>query len=151
MKKDKFSHFLYFTFILVVISFVTKNIAFLLIKNGIATNNNVFSLTFVRNTGAAFSILQEHSDLLIGFSLLVLSVIIFYTFKHIKSISTLKLNALIFVSAGVICNTIERIIDGYVSDYLNFILINFPVFNVSDLYITVGTILLTIVILFFDK
>ncbi len=58
---------------------------------------------------------------------------------------------LILLLAGAIGNFIDRVINGYVVDFLQFTFIDFPVFNVADCYITVGTILFAILYLFFIK
>ena len=69
-----------------------------------------------------------------------------------KSKKFLPLNYIIvFLIAGAVGNYIDRIINHYVVDFIYFSLINFPVFNVADCYVTVSVIILFILILFFYK
>ena len=51
--------------------------------------------------------------------------------------------------AGAVGNTIDRIFDGFVTDFLYFELINFPIFNVADIFVTVGGVILIVYIIFF--
>lgn len=104
---------------------------------------NFFGITHVHNTGAAFSILLNNVPLLIGISLIALVFLYFYIIK--KSELT-KLNILIYslLLGGIIGNLIDRVIHGYVIDYLSFQVFkyNFPIFNLADIGIVVAVILL---------
>lgn len=106
---------------------------------------NFFLITHVHNTGAAFSILLNNVALLIGISLIALVFLYFYVIK--KSELT-KMNIIIYslLLGGIIGNLIDRIIHGYVIDYLSFIIFkyHFPIFNFADIGIVVAVILLCI-------
>ena len=58
---------------------------------------------------------------------------------------------LIFISAGAVGNMTDRIINGFVVDYIYLSFINFPVFNVADIYVTIGTVGIAILLIFFYK
>jgi signal peptidase II len=59
--------------------------------------------------------------------------------------------ALILIAAGAVGNFIDRLLNGYVIDFLYFALIDFPVFNVADIFVVCGSFLLGIVVIFFVK
>lgn len=104
---------------------------------------NFFTITHVHNTGAAFSILLNNVPLLIGISLIAL---VFFYFYIIKKSELTKLNIIIYslLLGGIIGNLIDRVIHGYVIDYLSFRIFkyNFPIFNLADIGIVVAVILL---------
>ena len=106
---------------------------------------NIFNITHVHNTGAAFSILDNNIPLLIGISLIAL-ILIYYLL--IKDNILTKLDILIYslLIGGIIGNLIDRIIFGYVIDYLSVIIINynFPIFNLADIGIVVAVFLIAI-------
>lgn len=106
---------------------------------------NVLTITHVHNTGAAFSLLSNNIWLLIGISLIALVFIYFYVLKKI-----VYTNFNIFVYSlligGIIGNLIDRLVHGYVIDYIsvNIFGYHFPIFNLADIFIVVSVILLFI-------
>ena len=70
---------------------------------------------------------------------------------NFKELKITNIHAFAFLSAGILSNTIERFVDGYVTDYFKLTFINFPVFNLADIFINIGVILLIFSLLFFDK
>ncbi len=111
----------------------------------------LFRLTYVRNTGAAFSILQNQQWLFLVI-FLVLTVAIVYDFIK-KSMPFTKLERwlIVLVYAGGLGNMIDRVRLGYVVDMIELEFMNFPVFNVADCFITCGCILLMVHLVFFNK
>ncbi|MCR5356934.1 MAG: signal peptidase II [Lachnospiraceae bacterium] len=101
------------------------------------------------NTGAAFGILSGHRILFLCIALLVVAVI-FYALLRIPCTSkyTFLRILLVFIAAGGAGNMIDRFRLGYVIDFIYFYLINFPIFNVADCYVSVSTILVALIILF---
>ena len=98
---------------------------------------NVFHLTYVRNTGAAFSVFSGGVGWLRWLSLIVsLGLIAFALFGN--KLSKLEQIGYGFVLAGALGNGIDRFLFGYVVDFFDFRLINFPVFNVADIAINLG-------------
>lgn len=122
----------------------------LLVKNimrGYAFSSNIMSLNFVKNTGAAFSILHDAREFLIILSVVAIVLLFGYILKHIKSISMKGIFFASLLAAGIAGNLHERIVFGYVRDYFELKFINFPVFNISDIFINIGVIALIILIL----
>ena len=103
----------------------------------------VFHLTYVINTGAAFSFFRGQVDILRWISLVVsLGLIIFVWYA--PKISLLEQLGYGFILSGAFGNGIDRFLFGYVVDFLDFRLINFPVFNIADVAINIGILLLLI-------
>ena len=112
----------------------------------------VFELQYLENRGAAFGMLQNKQ----WFFLIITVVLLFFITKlyiglpRTKRVIPLRI-AMIFITAGAIGNMIDRIRLNYVVDFLYFKLIDFPIFNVADIYVTCATIILAILILFYYK
>ena len=106
---------------------------------------NFFSIYYVKNTGAAFSILGNQTLLLIVVSCLCLILIKEYIKKE-KNITTISMTSLGLIVGGTLGNLFDRIIYHAVIDYLSFDIFkySFPVFNLADIAITIGTFLLVI-------
>lgn len=104
--------------------------------------NDVFHLTYVQNTGAAFSILSGKTTFLAIITFIVLVVGGVYLFKFKGKKIDLESIAISLIIGGGIGNLIDRISQGYVVDMFDFRLINFAVFNVADSFVSVGTVLL---------
>ena len=111
----------------------------------------LFRLTYVQNTGAAFSML-ENMQWLFVLVFLVLTAAIVYDFSK-KSMPFTKLERwlIVMIYAGGLGNMIDRVRLGYVVDMIELEFMNFPVFNVADCFITCGCILLMVHLLFFNK
>ena len=106
-------------------------------------------ITSSRNTGAAFSILQNKQWFLIPLSILVIVFIIYYIYKERKN--KLFSFSLALVLGGAVGNLIDRILTGSVVDFIDVRIINFAIFNIADSAITIGVTLLIIDIIFFQK
>ncbi len=109
--------------------------------------NPVLDLVYVKNTGAAFSILQDARVFLICFSALAILFISFYTIKQIEKISGMALFWVSLLVAGIFCNMYERITLGFVRDFFKLNFVNFPVFNISDIFINVSVFAIVIIII----
>ncbi len=105
----------------------------------------LFSITYVRNFGAAFSLFSGNLLFLIVISLCAI-VFIYGAFIHKKKIN--NMNAIIYglLFGGILGNLIDRIVHGYVIDYLDFKIFNydFPIFNLADVCIVISVILILI-------
>ena len=112
-----------------------------------ATSNPIFDLIFVQNTGAAFSILENSKSFLISFSLMAILVIFIYAIRNIEKFSTFAAFWASMLIAGIGCNLYERISFGYVRDFFKLNFIEFPVFNISDIFINISVIALIIIII----
>ncbi|MCD8123541.1 MAG: signal peptidase II [Lachnospiraceae bacterium] len=115
--------------------------------------DGVFELHYSINEGAAFGILQQKQALFVVLTMVViLCVCWFYLFRIPQSRRYRPLNILcVTLMAGAIGNLIDRVRQGYVVDFLYFKLINFPIFNVADCYVTFSAALLILLLLFYYK
>lgn len=112
----------------------------------------VFSLHYLENRGSAFGMLQNQMLFFLLITVFVLAAAIFFLRRLPKNRHFLPLRIVgYFLVAGALGNFIDRIFHSYVIDFFYFSLIDFPVFNVADIYITVSTIVLFILILFVYK
>jgi len=129
-----------------IIKFVTINAIDL--SESITIIENFFSITYVRNYGAAFSILNGNRIffILITFFSLALIYIVFLKNNKFKKLDILIYSMLL---SGIIGNLIDRIFRGFVIDYLDFKLFGhyFPVFNFADILIVVSVFLLLIILI----
>ena len=106
----------------------------------------IVSLTYLRNTGAAFSILENQQWLFAVITLVVIGAAIWYLSKHSKG-SVWLLSALCLIIAGGIGNFIDRMRQGFVVDMFQLDFINFAIFNVADSYLTIGVLVLIVMML----
>ena len=106
-----------------------------------------FSITVVHNTGGAWSILNNHSYIFIIFSVLALIVLIRFMFQFKNNMR----NNIAFACtvAGIMTNLADRLFLGYVRDFLDFKIFgyDYPIFNIADIAIVIGVILLIIAII----
>jgi len=137
---------------IVVIDRITKILAETFISDDqvIGVIPELFSFVYTENTGAAFSILSDKTWLLSIVSIaFCVGVVIYWFLKKPQNKMLCISVSLIF--AGALGNAIDRIMYGYVIDFIRTDFIDFPVFNVADISITVGAALLMIFVIFFDK
>lgn len=140
--------------ILVLIDQFTKYLAITNLKNQapIIIIKDVFQLYYLENRGAAFGILQNKEWFLIIVPLLILCTIFYILYKLPGEKKYLPLYYIcIFISSGAIGNLIDRIRYSFVVDFFYFELIDFPVFNVADSYVTVSGIILVLLGFFYYK
>lgn len=113
---------------------------------------DVLELLYVENRGAAFGILQNKQWFFVIVTLAVLAAV-FWIFPRIpaqRRYLGLRLCSY-FITAGAAGNVIDRIFRGYVVDFIYFKLIDFPVFNVADIYVTCSAFALVVLLLFYYK
>lgn len=110
---------------------------------------NIFHLTYVENRGAAFGMFQN-SQLLFIIVALGASIFGLY-YLHTKKVNLLGKTSIILVISGAIGNLIDRARLGFVVDYFDFRFVWEYVFNIADIFVVVGTIMLCIYILFFEE
>ncbi len=106
-----------------------------------------FNITVAHNTGGAWSILNNHSYLFIIFSVVALIVLIRFMFQFKNNLR----NNIAFACtvAGIMSNLADRLFLGYVRDFLDFKVLgyDYPIFNIADIAIVVGVLLLIVAIL----
>lgn len=110
----------------------------------------IFQLTYVENTGAAFSSFDgQRWFLIIVTGLVIIGLLYLMLFHHIRD--TFVIWCLSGIIAGGIGNLIDRIFHGYVIDYIQLTFVNFAIFNFADCLVVVGVIVLLVYLLFFHK
>ncbi len=109
--------------------------------------NGVFSIVSTHNTGGAWSIFSGNTVLLVIFSIVFICAIIVFNFMLNKKNYFYAISMGLLLS-GAICNLFDRIMFGYVRDFISLDFMNFPIFNVADIAITFGVILLCIYFVF---
>lgn len=116
----------------------------------------VLSLIYAKNEGVAFSLLSGNRIFIILLSLLLIFVLLYFLYKDY--ISKNRNSNLISVSYGLLLggifgNLFDRVLRGYVIDYIAFNIFgySFPIFNLADILITFGVILMLVDMIFFDK
>jgi signal peptidase II len=135
------------TFILVFIDQLSKNLInlYMYVGQNISIIPNFFALNYVRNVGAAFSMLQGARWFFIILSILVLNIIYIYLISN-KILSNKKIILYSMLISGIIGNLIDRLLYGYVIDFLSFNIFgyDFAIFNIADTFIVISIILLII-------
>lgn len=122
-----------------------------LTKESIPLIDGVFELTYVQNTGAAFGLLKNQRWIFMSITAVVMVVLLVVLMSGRFRRYRLANIAGTLILAGGIGNMIDRVVHGYVVDFLYFRLINFPVFNVADCYVVIGAALLLVFFFFFYK
>ncbi len=104
-----------------------------------------FAIDFVKNTGAAFSIL-ENNTILISIMSVIFILLLNHYIKKEESFTKLSIVSLGLILGGIFGNLIDRVIHHGVIDYLSFTIIqyNFPIFNLADAAIVIGVLLFSI-------
>ena len=129
----------------------------LLVLDRIALHGNVkaipgvFHLTYVQNTGAAFSSFQGMRWLFVGIFLVLTVVLLVEYFKKPMPFTVFDRFCLAAIYSGALGNVIDRIRLGYVVDMICTDFMDFPVFNIADCFITCGSLLLLVHLIFFNK
>lgn len=118
------------------------------LHSSIAVIDGIFHITYIQNTGAAFSILSGHTYGLISITFLITIGILVYLYTLRKNGHWLLNTSLSLIVAGGIGNIIDRLMLGYVVDF--FDLIVWPIFNVADIYVCTGCTLLIIYVFFIE-
>ena len=139
-------------FVLLAVDQITKLIV---LKNltSVATVpvlQNIFHLTYCENRGAAFGILQNQTWIFIIITVAVLVTVIYFMVRMRPKNIWLNFS-LILLIGGALGNFVDRIFRGFVIDFLDFRIINFPIFNVADCFVVVGAILLGCYIIFSEQ
>ena len=101
----------------------------------------LFKLDFVKNYGAAFNIFSG-SRVFLSLISIFFSILLIYLIFRKNTLNSLDLFSYSFILGGTIGNGIDRLYKGFVGDFINLNIINFPVFNIADISINIGFIFL---------
>lgn len=154
MKTNKFNYLIYLFIVVSLVSLdqYTKSIILNYFKlyQSKTIIDGFFSLTYVQNFGAGFSIMQNART---TFLIITPICLIGFTYLFIRSNDKLSKTALLLMISGTIGNFIDRIVRIYVVDFLDFIIFgwDFPIFNVADIFLTIGVCLYIIALIKEEK
>ena len=140
--------------ILVITDQLTKHLAVVRLKNQAAHNliNGILEFNYLENRGAAFGVLQNQKYFFVFVALIFIGVIVFVLIKVPTQKKYYSLNILlVMIAAGAVGNMIDRVRYDYVVDFIYLVCIQFPIFNVADIYVTTATVILVFQILFVYK
>lgn len=142
------------SFLLVLLDQGTKYLAVEKLKDqaSFVIIPGVFELRYLENYGAAFGVLQGKKLFFVIITLLMMILLIYIYGKIPAERRFYPLHGIcITLSAGAAGNFIDRILHNYVIDFFYFSLINFPIFNVADIYVTCAMALFIVLFLFYYK
>ena len=111
----------------------------------------LINLTYLENRGAAFGILQDKRVFFLLITIAIVCYLLYYFYKSYKTNPTILNISLSMIIAGALGNFYDRIINGYVVDFIEFSFFNFPVFNIADIFVTLGCALMIIYIIFIHE
>ncbi len=156
LKQQRKAFFFLFlsSILLVALDQWTKYLAVLYLKekNPIIIIKGVFELSYLENRWAAFGLFQNHRYIFLCTTIIIMAGVLYVYWKIPKNKHFLPLQFIgIGVFSGAIGNMIDRLLHGYVVDFFYFSLIDFPVFNVADVYVTVSVAFLVVFLIFFYK
>lgn len=140
--------------ILVITDQLTKHLAVVRLKNQAAYNliNGILEFNYLENRGAVFGVLQNQKYFFVFVALIFIGVIVFVLIKVPTQKKYYSLNILlVMIAAGAVGNMIDRVRYDYVVDFIYLVCIQFPIFNVADIYVTTATVILVFQILFVYK
>ena len=145
-----------FWIIIIAASVILDQITKMLVVNGMALYEsiplikNVLSFTYIHNYGAAWGMLSDHRWVFIVVTALAIIVmpIFLYKYRNLHWMFGLSLSLII---GGAIGNMIDRVFLGYVVDFIQATFIDFPVFNVADICVVCGAIMMFVYVAFIDK
>ena len=141
---NKIQSNLYFLSLSIFIILIDQFTKYLMLNNyKIFINKDflLFKLDFVKNYGAAFNIFSGNRIFLSLISI-IFSILLVYLILSKNTLNKFDLISYSFILGGTIGNGIDRILKGFVIDFINLNIINFPVFNIADISINIGFIFL---------
>ena len=137
---NKFQTNLYFFSISILIFLIDQFTKYLIFYNKKLIINKdflLFKLDFVKNYGAAFNIFSG-SRIFLTLISIIFSILLIYLILRKNTLNLFDLYSYSFILGGTIGNVIDRIYKGFVVDFINLNIINFPVFNIADISINIG-------------
>lgn len=146
--------YILFSILLIAFDQITKFIsAKYFIKNPVEIFD-WFKLIYLENRGAAFGMLAGKQNFFIILTVAVIVVMGVYVYNHRSEFKMVEKLGLALFFSGAIGNFIDRVLNGYVVDFISVRIFNvydFPVFNLADCYISIAAVLFIIVIIFGDN
>ena len=140
-KIQKKLYFLSLSIFIILVDQFTKYIIFYNYKIFLNKDFLLFKLDFVKNYGAAFNIFSG-SRIFLSLISISISILLIYLILSKNTSNSFDLFAYSFILGGTLGNGMDRILKGFVIDFINLTFINFPVFNIADISINIGFIFL---------
>lgn len=140
--------------VLIVLDQYTKYLAVLKLKNQSAYSviDGILEFNYLENRGAAFGLLQNQKGLFLFIGIIFLCAVSYVIYKMPAGRKYTILHILLTtIAGGAIGNMIDRVRLDYVVDFIYFVFINFPIFNLADMYVTIATAIFIILFLFYYK
>lgn len=109
------------------------------------------NLTYLENRGAAFGILQNRRIFFLIITLAIVCYLLYYFYKSYKKNPRILNISLAMIITGALGNFYDRFVNGFVVDFIEFSFFSFPVFNVADIFVTLGCGLMIIYIIFIHE
>ena len=134
-------YFLSLSIFIILIDQFTKYLMFYNYKIFQNKDFVLFRLDFVKNYGAAFNILSG-SRIFLSLISIIFSILLIYLILRKNTLNSFDLYSYSFILGGTIGNGIDRIFKGFVIDFINLNIVNFPVFNIADISINIGFLFL---------
>jgi len=134
-------YFLFLSIFIILIDQFTKYLIFYNKKIFVNKDFLLFKIDLVKNYGAAFNILSG-SRVFLSLISIFFSIVLIYLIFRKNTLNSFDLYSYSFILGGTIGNGIDRIYKGFVVDFINLNIINFPVFNIADVSINIGFIIL---------
>ena len=132
--------------VVLIIDIISKRLVmnYMFSDMSISVIDNFFSLTYAKNEGIAFSLLDGYVDLIVVGTLVVICLIIKYVRDNVTKAS--EMVGYSFIIGGAFGNLLDRVMYGYVVDFLDFKIFgyNYPIFNLADTFIVVGVFILIV-------
>lgn len=157
MKKEKIKCYICSSLMVILCILLDQYTKFLAVehlkdKKSFVLIKDIFEFNYLENRGAAFGMLQNQKAFFIFSFILIITAVLYLYVKLPLSKRFLPLHICgILIVSGAIGNMIDRLRLGYVIDFFYFKLIDFPIFNVADIFVVVSVFLLAILILFVYK
>ena len=130
--------------LIIILDQITK---ILLVKKNITIIPRILNFTYTENIGLAFGIGANNILMIIIVNIVILGIIIKFLKERTAQINCSIIVSLILVLAGGISNLIDRIARGVVVDFIDVNILNFPNFNIADISITIGIMILLIILI----
>lgn len=142
-------YFFIITNLIIIIDQILKKLIVTFVKQGEAKAllGQAVRITHVTNTGGAFSLIQNSIIIVIIFNVILIGALVYFAGKNYSKLNNLSKVSMCMVIGGGIGNLLDRLIKGYVIDYIDINnIIKYPIFNLADIFIVVGIIAITVML-----
>lgn len=150
-RQTKFLYFALWVLFFAGLNFYFTNLISYKLEGGWKFSSNLLNIVYAENTGAAFSIMQNSTKFLMILSVIALVAIFYFVLKNLSKLALKELFFVSFLITGIVGNLYERLFFGHVRDFFELAFMNFPIFNISDVFINIGVLGIIILILLSKK